>query len=325
MVALARQLGMDEHATREAGLAGLVAAGLIVVGTKGSTSLALLAGGFIMARVVLANIVGMIEVATSDSSNPMGGFEIPGQPGMMPGGMNLGLRIAFAALCLALGLAGRAAQAECRLALVLALDVSSSVDEKEYELQRIGLAAALDAPEVRHAILEGAPGYVALSVFEWSGFHQHKIQLEWTDLRSHSDIDRAIASLAAMERSHDDFPTSIGPALGFASQVLADAPHCVRKVIDVSGDGVNNYRFGPREAYRHFPLADVTVNGLVILGDDPSVFEYYGREVLHGPGAFLMVANGFEEYRVAMTRKLFREVNDIMLGAAPTAAPGSRG
>lgn len=239
--------------------------------------------------------------------------------------MTPGRRIACAALCLAFGLAGRAADAGCRLALVLALDVSSSVDAKEYELQRIGLAAALDAPEVRHAILEGAAGYVALSVFEWSGFHQHKLQLDWSALRSSADIDRAVASLARMERSHDKFPTSIGPALGYASQVLADAPRCARRVIDVSGDGVNNYRFGPREAYRHFPLAGVTVNGLVILGDDPGVFEYYGREVLHGPGAFLMVANGFEEFRVAMTRKLFREVNDIMLGAAPQATRGPHG
>ncbi|MEQ9259300.1 MAG: DUF1194 domain-containing protein [Roseovarius sp.] len=213
------------------------------------------------------------------------------------------------------------ADEHCRLALVLALDVSSSVDALEYDLQRVGLAAALSAEEVRHAILSGAPGYVALSVFEWSGFHQHKLQLDWMALRSHADIDHASGVLAQMARSHDDFPTSIGPALGYGATLLERGPRCERRVIDVSGDGVNNYRYGPREAYRHFPFSDVTVNGLVILGDDPAVATYYATEVLQGTGAFLVVAQGFEEFREAMTRKLYREINDVILGAPAGARP----
>jgi len=213
------------------------------------------------------------------------------------------------------------AQSACRLALVLALDVSSSVDAEEYALQRTGLAAALDAEEVRHAILTGAAGYVALSVYEWSGFNQHKLQLDWLALTSPAAIDRAVATLAGMERSHDNFPTSIGPAIGYGATLLKRAPRCERRVIDVSGDGVNNYRYGPREAYRHFPLNDVTVNGLVILGDDPGVLSYYGAEVLHGAGAFMVVAKGFDEFREAMTRKLYREINDIILGRVPHTLP----
>lgn len=217
----------------------------------------------------------------------------------------------------------QAAAQGCRLALVLAVDVSSSVDAREYDLQRIGLAAALDADEVRHAILHGAPGTVALAVYEWSGFYQHKLQLDWTILDSEAAITGAVAALAGMERSHDDFPTSLGPALGFGASLLERAPPCTRKVIDVSGDGVNNYRYGPREAYKHFPLQDVTVNGLVILGEDADVLAYYGSEVLHGPGAFLVVANGFDEFREAMTKKLYREINDIVLGrVAPEHGPG---
>jgi len=226
------------------------------------------------------------------------------------------------AVFLALFLAGpTTAQQGCRLALVLALDVSSSVDATEYDLQRVGLAAALDAPEVRHAILRGAPGDVALAVYEWSGFYQHKLQLDWTVLNSDAAINAAVAALAGMERSHDDFPTSMGPALGYGATLLSQGPACARRVIDVSGDGVNNYRYGPREAYRHFPMGGVTVNGLVILGDDPSVLGFYGTEVLHGPGAFLVVANGFDEFREAMTRKLYREINDIILGGRPVSGP----
>lgn len=214
-----------------------------------------------------------------------------------------------------------AAETACRLALVLALDVSSSVDPGEYDLQRLGLAAALDAPDVRAAILQGAPGAVALSVFEWSGYGQQNLQLDWTVLDSPAAIDTAVSALADMQRSHDDFPTSMGPALAYGAQLLQNGPTCTRRVIDVSGDGVNNYRYGPAEAYRHFPFSDVTVNGLVILGDQPDVRAYYASEVLYGPGAFLITANGFEDFEAAMTRKLYREINDVMLGLASGSEP----
>ncbi|MEM6480293.1 MAG: DUF1194 domain-containing protein [Pseudomonadota bacterium] len=223
------------------------------------------------------------------------------------------------------GAGAAAAQAEeCRLALVLALDVSSSVDAREYDLQRLGLAAALNSDDVRHALLWGSQGYVSLAVYEWSGFYQHKLQLDWIALSSASAIDTAVATLAAMERSHDDFPTSLGPALGYASQMLERAPICARQVIDVSGDGVNNYRYGPRVAYKHFPLEHVTVNGLVILGEDPDVALFYRDEVLHGSGAFLEIANDFDDFQEAMTRKLYREISDIQLGAV-TSGPGDGG
>ncbi|MEO0371946.1 MAG: DUF1194 domain-containing protein [Pseudomonadota bacterium] len=218
-----------------------------------------------------------------------------------------------------------AAQAQtCRLALVLAMDVSSSVDEAEYDLQKTGLASALDAPEVRDAILFGGDGHVALAVYEWSGFGQQVLQLDWQILDSQADIDRAVVALAQMKRSHDDFPTSIGPALGYGARLLSRGPICARQVIDVSGDGVNNDRFGPEEAYRHFNLAGVTVNGLVVLGHDPEVADYYLTKVLHGPQAFMILADGYETFRDAMARKLYREVSDLILGQieAPDEAQG---
>lgn len=217
------------------------------------------------------------------------------------------------AVLLCLLWAGTAA-AQCRLALVLALDVSSSVDAREYDLQRLGLASALDAPEVRHALLQGAPGHVALAVFEWSGQFQQTLHLDWTAMRGPSDIDRAIAALVAMTRSHDDFPTAMGQALGYGAMLLDRGPVCARKVIDLSGDGINNHGYGPDGAYRHFPFRDVVVNGLVILDDDPDVRDYYAGQVLHGPGAFLEVAQGFADFRETMIRKLTRELNDIVLG-----------
>ena len=207
-----------------------------------------------------------------------------------------------------------AAQARCRLALALALDVSSSVDKNEYDLQRLGLAAALDAPEIRHAILNRAQGDVALAVYEWSGFYQHKLHLDWLLLKSDADISNAALAIGTMARSHDDFPTSIGPALGYGATLLERAPDCDRKVIDISGDGISNYGYGPEAAYKNFMFENVTVNGLVILSSSTGVAEYYRRNVLHGHNAFLVIAGGFEEFREAMTRKLYREINDIVLG-----------
>lgn len=226
----------------------------------------------------------------------------------------------LAALLLAALLAAPA-QGACRLALVLALDVSSSVDEAEYALQRVGLASALDTSEIRTAILRGGAGDVALAVYEWSGRFQDKLHLDWTFLRSDADITGAVAVLASMQRSTSDYPTGLGSALGYGAALMARAPRCDRQVIDVSGDGINNQGFGPALAYKHFPFDGITVNGLVIEGHDPQVTQYYQREVLYGPGAFLEVAQGFEDFERAMSRKLFREINDLMLGALPHDGP----
>ena len=108
------------------------------------------------------------------------------------------------------GLVAPPAEAACRLALLLALDVSSSVDDREYALQSQGLAAALDAPEVRHAILSGG-GEVALAVYEWSGRDRERLHLDWTLLRSHADITRAVAALAGWSGRPRNFPPRWGP------------------------------------------------------------------------------------------------------------------
>lgn len=208
-----------------------------------------------------------------------------------------------------------AATAQCRLALLLAMDVSASVDEREYALQRDGLARALNAPDIRQALLGGQDGDVALAVFEWSGRYQQTLMIDWTVIESDAVLDTVIGTIASARRSWKDYPTAVGYALGFAAGILSDAPPCDRKVIDVSGDGLNNEGFRPDRAYAHFPLDDVTVNGLVIEGVEPGIAEFYRAEVLKGPGAFLEIARNFEEFEAAMARKLFREVNGIILGS----------
>ncbi len=222
------------------------------------------------------------------------------------------MRLALAALLA--GAWASSAQAACRLALILAMDVSSSVDEAEFILQREGTAQALLASEVAQAIL-GAPDSVALAVYEWSGRRQNSIILPWTMLDTRATLAGVADVLRTAPRSHSRFPTAMGYALGFGATLMRSAPACDRYVIDLSGDGITNDGFGPAAAYRHFPFANVTVNGLAVLGADPLVEDYYMDDVRHGPGAFVETADGYDGFATAMRRKLFREINGLVLGA----------
>ena len=201
----------------------------------------------------------------------------------------------------------------CRLALVLAMDVSSSVDTNEDRLQRNGLAAALIAPEVQAAFF-ASPDPVALQIFEWSGQRNQTDLLDWTLITSPADLLYAANLLANGARSVSDMPTAMGYALGYASIKLQQAPACLFQTIDMAGDGTNNDGFGPINAYAAFPFEGVTVNGLAIAGSDASVLRYYETEVIRGPTAFVEVANGFEDFEDAMRRKLVRELSAQIIG-----------
>lgn len=207
---------------------------------------------------------------------------------------------------------------ECRLALVLAMDVSSSVDPREDALQRGGLAAALIAPEVTRAFLAGDLP-VALAVYEWSGRYNQTVLVDWQLIRSAADLLAVAATLGRSQRGHDDFPTAMGYALGFGANLLQRAPRCLFQTLDMAGDGENNEGFGPTAAYAEFPFGGVTVNGLVVNGAEfeaeVNLIEFYTSQVLHGPGAFVEIAAGFEDYERAMRRKLERELAPRAIGA----------
>lgn len=210
--------------------------------------------------------------------------------------------------------------AGCRLALVLAMDVSSSVDAAEDTLQRKGMVAALTAPDVISAFF-ATDEVVALAVYEWSGRYNQEILLDWTLIDSPARLLSVAETLANSTRSHNDFPTAMGYALGFGAGMLERAPACLSKTLDMAGDGQNNEGFGPKQAYRAFPFDDVTVNGLVVNGADfeaeTGLIGFYERQVIRGPGAFIEVAQGFEDYKRAMKRKLERELSPPVMGALP--------
>lgn len=225
--------------------------------------------------------------------------------------------IRAAALALGLACCGPVVAAECRLALVLALDVSSSVDRREDALQRGGLAAALRAPEVAAAFF-AADDPVALAIYEWSGLGRQTVILDWVMIDGPVALDRAAGVMAASTRATSEYPTAMGHALTFGAEMLARGPRCLRQVIDVSGDGQNNEGYGPRAAYDAPEFAGVTVNGLVVNAADfegeLGLIAFYRGEVLHGPGAFMVVAEGFADYARAMRAKLVREIAPTAIG-----------
>jgi len=195
----------------------------------------------------------------------------------------------------------------CSLALVLAMDGSASVDAREHELQLNGLADALRDPDVVQAI--EAVGGIWVTSFEWSGRRQQLQQLEWRHLTDQASAIAAAETLRRSPRGFTEFPTAIGYALGHAAVLLQSVPQpCSRKVIDVAGDGINNDGFGPSSAYKAFDFDGVTVNGLVVSGPDETPVHYYRANVIRGPGAFIEIAETYNDYAAAMKRKLLREI-----------------
>ncbi len=219
---------------------------------------------------------------------------------------------------------GSAANAACHLSLLLALDVSSSIDEREYVLQRDGLASALASESVQTALLAG-PGSVALAVYEWSGRYQHAMVLDWVTIDGAKTLQNAVTKIRAAERSYDNFPTAMGFALGHGANLMASAPPCERRTIDISGDGVTNDGFSPDQAYRHFPFGNITVNGLVVRTSDNRVPIYFANEVIRGPDAFLEIASSYADYEHAMHRKLLREIGVAIVGSTPSRETPNEG
>ena len=133
------------------------------------------------------------------------------------------------------------------------------------------------------------------------------------------DLAKAASVIAESSRSQRDFPTAMGYALGFGAGLLERSPPCLRKVIDMAGDGQNNEGFGPEEAYRAFPFQGVTVNGLVVNAADfegeVGLIAFYQSQVRFGPGSFVEIAEGFEDYERAMRRKLERELTPPAIGS----------
>ena len=214
--------------------------------------------------------------------------------------------------------------APCEIALVLAIDASSSVSDGEYRLQMDGTANALLSQEVVDAIL--SLNGVYLIGFEWNGATNQSLLFDWTELRSLRDIANVAQQITTHVRNNRKAPTALGSALSYAHNLFQHLPsNCLRNVIDVSGDGVSNFGMLPATVFQIYDFSEITVNGLAIV--DPKkrnkkyykpVDEYYIRELLNGPGSFVIVADGFEDFGRAMREKLLKEFTPSPIGLADT-------
>ncbi len=214
------------------------------------------------------------------------------------------MRAALAALMLA----AAPAEAECALELILAVDVSGSVDPREYALQAGGTAAAFRDPTLIEAVA-GLKGHVLVAATQWSGASRQRLAVPWTVLRTEADMLAFADALEAAPRAFRHYSTAIGEALRHAALVSGAAPEtCRRRVVDVSGDGVNNEGAEPDRIRDSLGAAGYVVNGLVISGAQPDPAPYYRQRVIVGPGAFVEVADGFADYPRAILRKLLREM-----------------
>ena len=223
-------------------------------------------------------------------------------------------------LCLSLPAAPAAAQTPVDLELILAVDVSGSVDPDEAKLQRNGYVQALLNPKVQAAIRGGPFGCIAATYVEWAGeSHQHTV-VGWTELSDTPSIERFAGMVAEAPMMTEQW-TSISAAIDFAvPQFENNGFEGTRLVIDVSGDGENN-RGRPVEEARDAAVArGITINGLPILNDRPNPWGgaapndlegYYRDHVIGGPGAFLVPARDFDAFADAILSKLLLEVSGL--------------
>jgi hypothetical protein len=206
------------------------------------------------------------------------------------------------------------------LQLILAADVSRSVDPDEFKLQREGYAAAFTNPKVLAAIAAGPNRSIAVTFVEWSGSEAQRVVADWTIVRDEETGGGFANILLTAPRSFAGF-TSISAAIDFSMKHFqTSGVESERRVIDVSGDGTNNGGRPVNDARDEAVSAGVTINGLAIINQHPNpgytahtqppegLGEYYRRNVTGGPGSFVIVIEDFSTFSEAIVNKLVNEI-----------------
>jgi len=200
------------------------------------------------------------------------------------------------------------------LVLLLALDVSASVDASEYKLMTDGLASALGSPEVAKAVGSGPSGAIAIAVMQWSGFQEQEVKITWTRVSSPADLANLAMKVRAMPRRYKGGATDIGGAIKFSRDQVLSAPFsAARKTIDMAGDGANNVNENPEIERDLSVQAGIIINGLAIVGQALPLVRYYTYFVIGGPAAFVEEARDYDSFGTAMRRKLVREIGGQLL------------
>jgi hypothetical protein len=220
--------------------------------------------------------------------------------------------------CLAFAAGARAEQVD--LLLVLAADVSRSIDDGEFNLQRKGYAQAMTDPRVLRAIAGGRHHAIAITFIEWAGAPEQNTVVDWTVVRDEEGAGAIAATMLSAQRSFLG-RTSISAAIDFSMERLAAAPaEADKRIIDISGDGTNNSGRAVTEARDQAVAAGITINGLAIINTQANpgyafhtqppggLPKYYEENVIGGAGAFLITVENFDTFADAITRKLVTEI-----------------
>jgi len=194
----------------------------------------------------------------------------------------------------------------CSIALVLAMDVSGSVDAYEYELQSRGVSQALTEPAVMDALVSGR---VAMAIVQWSGAMEQALSIPWTRISEPNDARALALRIGTMPRAFAGGNTAVGEAIQVSGDLFSQVPDCEHWVIDVSGDGDENEGFTIGAERRAAFDRGITVNGLAIEGaaTGTAITNFYRRWVVT-PGGFVITAQQHTDFARAIRIKLLREL-----------------
>jgi hypothetical protein len=223
---------------------------------------------------------------------------------------------AMSALAVLPAPAAPAGPTQVDMKLVIATDVSRSIDDEEAQLQRQGIAELFLDPDVIKAIQSGPLGVIAVSMLDWAGYRDQRVVVDWTivnDSASAAALAEKIRKIPHIPGERTSISSAIGRSIGML-EVSDSQIHATRKVIDVSGDGPNND--GVSLQYVHDMTANngIIVNGLPIMDESsdsyfPDLDKYYAACVVAGKGSFLVVVKRFKDFGSAMRRKLVLEIS----------------
>jgi Protein of unknown function (DUF1194) len=205
-------------------------------------------------------------------------------------------------------------QGNVDLVLVLALDVSSSVDGHEFDTQRAGLVRAFRHASVMNAIRRGRHKRIAVIAVQWAGYEQQQIMVPWTVIEHEPEALNFSRKLAEMPRAYPDGATHLSGIIHYSAKLALKAPYlALRRVIDISGDGVDNITGPPHDARDTAIQNGITINGLAIANETPDLVEYYRANVIGGRSAFVLAARDYKTYPRAILRKLVREIETRLI------------
>lgn len=232
------------------------------------------------------------------------------------------LLVGTAATAVAPGVAVADEAVEVDMRLVLAVDVSRSVDADEYALQKDGYARAFTDPRIVDAISSGPLRRIGVCYVEWAGAQMQRTPLDWTLADGPKACAEIAARIAALPYDAHRW-TGVGAAMLYAAARLEASPfRSKRMVIDVSGDGRNNNGPAADLVRDQLVARGITINGLPIMGDAPNfgsppdrdLDRWYEENVIGGPGAFVIAAQGFGDFARAVRQKLIREISALPAG-----------